>query len=137
MRKLAIEIRPGDYTVARLGPEDDVPPGLLAPAPDTLVSITRTGTELSVVAPTQVWACDAPEGPVPQEGGWRLLSVRGPLEFTLTGILAALSSELAAAGVGLFSLSTYDTDHLLVKETDLSRAVEALEISGHQVLGDV
>jgi uncharacterized protein len=67
------------------------------------------------------------------EQGWRLLSVRGPLEFTLTGIIAALASELAAAGVALFSLSTFDTDHVLVKAADLDRAVAALEASGHEV----
>jgi uncharacterized protein len=135
VRKLTVEVRPGEYTVARLAPAADVPPGLLAPAPDTLVSVTRTGAELSVVCPTQVWECDAPDEDVPREDGWRLLTVRGPLQFTLTGIVAALSSELAAAGVGLFSLSTYDTDHLLVKESDLSRAVEALQRSGHEVHG--
>jgi hypothetical protein len=90
--------------------------------------VTRTRGELSVVCPSELWTGDGE-----QEDGWRLLSVRGPLEFTLTGIIAALSSELAAAGVGLFSISTYETDHVLVKAGDLARAIDALEVSGHQV----
>jgi hypothetical protein len=128
VRRLTLDVRPGEYTVARLSPEAEPPVDLLS-AGDALVSITRTGTELSVVCPSGLWSREDGRA----EHGWRLLSVRGPLEFTLTGILAVLSSELAAAGVGLFALSTYDTDHLLVKQTDLERAVQALRASGHEV----
>lgn len=128
MRRLVLDLQPGEYTVARLEPADEVPAAVWQ-ARDGLVSITRTSRELSVVCPTELW----PDTGAPHEGGWRLLSVRGPLEFTLTGIIAALSSELAGAGVGLFSLSTYDTDHLLVKDAELARAIDALEVSGHDV----
>jgi hypothetical protein len=65
--------------------------------------------------------------------GWRLLTVRGPLEFTLTGIMASLAGSLAAAGVPIFAMSTFDTDHILVKETDLQRAINALREAGHEV----
>jgi len=70
------------------------------------------------------------------ETGWRALTVRGPVEFTLTGILAALSGALAAAGVPIFALSTFDTDHLLVKDADLDRAIAALREAGHDVAAD-
>lgn len=131
MKRLTLDVRAGEYTVARLAPDADIPPALLQ-ARAELVSVTRTGDELSVVCPSALWYDAGPSG-AEHESGWRLLSVRGPLEFTLTGIIAVLSSELAAAGVGLFSLSTYDTDHMLVKATDLARAVDALEVSGHEV----
>lgn len=126
MRKLTVYVRPGDYVVLRL-PAD-------APAPqvgttDGLVSVTRTADELSVVCPAEL-AVPAEQA----ETGWRLLTVRGPFEFTLTGIMAALSGALAAAGVPLFALSTFDTDHLLVKHTDLDRAVVALRAAGHDVV---
>ncbi|MGH3431806.1 MAG: ACT domain-containing protein [Thermocrispum sp.] len=129
MKRLTLDVRAGEYTVARLAPDAEPPAALLQARAD-LVSITRTSGELSVVCPSELW-----DGAGEHEGGWRLLSVRGPLEFTLTGIIAALSSELAAAGVGLFSLSTYDTDHVLVKDGDLARAVAALRESGHDVHG--
>ena len=129
MRRLVVDVRPGDYSVARLAPDTPVPAGLLdAPG---LVSVTRTPDELSIVCPTEV----VPESDT-GEHGWRLLTVRGPLEFTLTGIMAALSGELAAAGVSLFALSTYDTDHLLVKDENLERAVRALSEAGHEVVQD-
>ncbi|MGH3519449.1 MAG: ACT domain-containing protein [Haloechinothrix sp.] len=133
MRRLAIDVQPGEYVVARLDPADGAPASLFAEVEGALVSVTKTDKEVSVICPLAVWRSAIGEGPATTEGGWRLLSVRGPLEFTLTGIIAALASELAAAGVALFSLSTFDTDHVLVKETDLARAIDALEISGHEV----
>ncbi|WP_199439015.1 ACT domain-containing protein [Umezawaea beigongshangensis] len=126
MKRLVVDVRPGEYAVARLAADAPLPPGLLdLPG---LVSVTRTPDELSVVCP----AANAPDVETAQVG-WRLLTVRGPLEFTLTGIMAALSGELAAAGVSLFAMSTYDTDHLLVKGADLRRAVLALRAAGHEV----
>ncbi|MFT7838305.1 ACT domain-containing protein [Saccharothrix sp. BKS2] len=133
MRRLVVDVRPGEYTISRLPADAPVPAGLLdLPG---LVSITRTPDELSIVCPSDhAPSADAGTGTgATTQPGWRLLTVRGPLEFTLTGIMAALSGELAAAGVSLFALSTYDTDHLLVKATDLGRAVQALRNSGHEV----
>ena len=128
MKRLAIDVRPGDYAVVRLPADAPVPAELLAPGEPAFVSVTRTPEELSIICP----AGREPSGGT-SEDGWRLLSVRGPLEFTLTGIIAALASELAAAGVALFSMSTFDTDHILVRATDLGHAVKALRESGHEV----
>lgn len=128
MRRLAIDVQPGAYAVARLDAAAAVPAELVDPAVGGLVSITRTPTELSLVCPEAV----VPQGSV-SEGEWRLLTVRGPLAFTLTGIIAALANELAAAGVALFTMSTYETDHILVKAHDLPRAVDALRAAGHVV----
>jgi len=96
MRRLAIDVQPGEYAVARLAAEAPTPVNLLDPGEPVLVSVTRTPTELSIICP----AGFAPES-ANVEAGWRLLTVRGPLAFTLTGIIAALSSELAAAGIDL------------------------------------
>lgn len=126
MKRLTVDIAPGDYTVCRL-PAGTTPPRIEAQG---LVSVTSTPTEVSVVCPTDV----APESEH-SHPGWRLLTVRGPLEFDLTGIMAALAGELAAAGVSLFAVSTYDTDHVLVKATDLARAVKALREAGHELEG--
>jgi hypothetical protein len=126
VKRLAIDIAPGDYTVARL-PKGTPAPTFDLPEP-ALVSVTSTPDEVSVVCPTSV----APVGEN-SRAGWRLLTVRGPLEFSLTGIMAALAGALAAAGVSLFAVSTFDTDHVLVKATDLDRAITALREAGHEV----
>ncbi|TNC22618.1 ACT domain-containing protein [Amycolatopsis alkalitolerans] len=128
MKRLAIDVQPEEYAVARLDPDAAVPEELLAPGRGGLVSVTRTAAELSVIC-----AADFAPASARVEAGWRLLTVRGPLAFTLTGIIAALANELASAGVALVTLSTFDTDHVLVKQADLGRAVEALTAAGHEV----
>jgi uncharacterized protein len=124
-RPLRLVVLPGSYAVCRLSPGE--------PMPDTalhgeFVSVARTQHEVSVVCP---------EGRVPAgaqvEAGWRCLKVEGPLDFGLTGVLAALAVPLAEAGVSIFAVSTYDTDYLLVKAEALERAVAALEAAGHQL----
>lgn len=113
--------------VCRLAPEDAVPAWadrVLQP----LVSITRTADELSLVLPRSAVPSD-----VQAEIGWRALSVRGPLPFHLTGILASLAVALAEAGVPIFALSTHDTDWLLVGGDRVGDACAALEKAGHQI----
>jgi hypothetical protein len=91
--------------------------------------VTRTAEEISIVCPVE----HAPED-VFAEKPWRCFKVEGPLDFRLTGVLAALARALAEAGVSIFALATYDTDYLLIKEQDMSRAVLALTEEGHQIL---
>lgn len=128
MRKLAIDVRPDEYTVLRLDPATPIPAGLFSSS--GLVSVIRTETELSLVCRT-----GHADGLVAEriEPGWRLLTVRGPLEFSLTGIMAMLAGTLAAAGVTLFALSSFDTDHVLVRASDLDRAITAFREAGHEV----
>ena len=126
MNRLVVDVADGEYAVTRLDPGTMLPADLLTR--DGLVSVTATATEVSVVAPVE----HAPDGGR-TEAGWRLLTVRGPLEFTLTGIMAALAGALAQAGVPLFAMSTFDTDHLLVRDADLARAVAALREAGHEI----
>jgi uncharacterized protein len=123
VKRLIVDVVPGEYTVARLA-NGDVP----SIAAAGLVSITSTADGVSVICPS-----DAIPPSEDARPGWRLLTVRGPLEFDLTGVMAALASGLAAAGVTLLAVSTYDTDHVLVQATDLERAVAALRDAGHEV----
>ena len=94
----------------------------------SFVSATRTPGEFSIVCP-QIQV--PPE--VKKEKGWKCIQVRGPLDFSLTGILASLTTPLARAGISVFAISTYDTDYLLVKEKDLQKAIEILDKKGHRV----
>jgi hypothetical protein len=60
--------------------------------------------------------------------------VQGPLDFALVGVLARLLTPLAAAGVSVFTISTYDTDYVLAKEASLPMALEALRAAGHEIM---
>lgn len=97
----------------------------------SFLSITRTADEISIVCAEG----DEPEG-AKVESGWRAFEVLGPLEFSMTGVLAAISVPLAEAGVPIFVVSTFGTDYFLVKEEGLARAISALEGVGHEVSSD-
>jgi len=74
---------------------------------------------------------------VHQAGPFVAFEVQGPLDFALTGVLAALLTPLADAGVSVFTLSTFDTDWILVNESDRFRAVDAWQAAGHTVVDGV
>jgi hypothetical protein len=118
---------PGRYAVCRLPPDAALPDW---PSGE-FVSVSRSAEELSVVCREEA----VPQG-VRQENGFRCLRIDGTLDFGLVGVLAALLTPLAGAGVSVFAVSTFDTDYLLLKETDLARAVEALRAAGHAVRQD-
>ena len=92
--------------------------------------IGRTDEELSLVCKT----VDAPDNTLAREDGWRGFRVQGPLDFSLVGILSKLSGALAAAGIGLFAVSTYNTDYILVKAEDFDRAMGILARAGYDIL---
>ncbi len=92
----------------------------------------RTADEVSLVCPEE----DVPAGALRREDGWRALRVEGVLDFSLVGILSEITAVLAENGVGLFAVSTFDTDYILVKEKDLARAKEALSRAGHRIKDD-
>jgi hypothetical protein len=89
-------------------------------------SIKSTSKKLSVACQESSIPADIPAG-TRAEKGWSCLKVEGPLDFGLTGILAGISRTLAENGVSLFAISTYDTDYILVRETDLEHAAGTLK----------
>ncbi len=89
------------------------------------VSVTRTAHELSVIAE----ASRVPPG-IQAEGPFATYMVEGPLDFALTGIVARITTPLAAAGIPVFVTSTFDTDYILVRELDASRAEASWRAAG-------
>lgn len=122
---LRISLLEGHMSVCRLDGASEVPEWALEGG---FFSVTRTGEELSAVCPDGV----VPEG-VRREGGWRALRLAGPFEFSEVGVLLSVAAPLAEAGVGIFAVSTFDTDYVLVKEEQLRSAVAALRGRGHEV----
>lgn len=109
---------PGRFAVCRLPASAPIPTWFV---PGVLAGLTYTGAELSIVAPEETVPTD-----VVAERGWRAISVEGPLDFGLTGVLASLAGPLAEAGVSIFAVSTYDTDYVLVPADRLDDARRAL-----------
>lgn len=126
---LTLHLLPSVHAVAQL------PAGTALPAwwPDAgLRHASWTDDELSLVCEE----AHVPDG-VRCQRGWRAFKLQGPFDFALTGILKSVLDPLAAAGVGIFALSTYDTDYVLVQSHQLDAAVRALRGAGHRLQGDV
>ena len=124
-RTLDLTVEGWDLAVSRLPPD--------APLPDWAMrsgfhAIVRSPGELTVVGD----AADVP-GDVRSQKGWRCFSLAGPIAFTETGIVASIAVPLAAAGIGIFAISTFDTDYVLVPGARLEEAVQALERAGHRI----
>jgi len=68
-----------------------------------------------------------------REDGWKGFRIEGILDFSLIGILSKISAILADNKIGIFAVSTYNTDYILVKEGDLERAAQALSKAGYVV----
>ena len=90
--------------------------------------IGRTDEEISLVCKSE----DVPEDTTDREDGWRGFRIQGVLDFSLIGILSKLSAILADNGIGIFAVSTYNTDYILVKEENFARAVKALADEGYE-----
>lgn len=124
MDKLSLTTLKDSFSILRLPPEAPIPDWALKS--DGFLTISRTSDELSIVAqsshiPKKDWTI---------ETGWRALKVDGALDFSLTGILAAIANPLAQQSISIFAISTFDTDYILVKEEQLQQAQQTLIQSG-------
>lgn len=118
---------PGTYSICRLRSDQEVPEWVTGPG---YYSVTRSDSELSILCPSGRVPQD-----VKQEGGWCGIVVEGPLDFNQIGILASLLQPLAEAQIPVFVVSSYDTDALFLKREFLQRAIETLELAGHDLVG--
>ena len=91
--------------------------------------IGKTDEEISLVCPTAV----APAHTTHRENGWKGFRIQGELDFSLIGILSRLSSLLAENGIGIFAVSTYNTDYILVKEKHFAKALKVLAAHGYTI----
>ena len=65
--------------------------------------------------------------------GWKALKIKEVLDFSLVGILYKISKILAENNIGIFAVSTYNTDYILVKEENINKASEKLDEKGYKI----
>ena len=106
---------PGEYAAHRLAPDAAVPEVVWA---SPFVSVSRSSEELSIITDAGVHI-DAQS----TVGPWLAYRVAGTIDFTVTGVMSALTAPLADAGIGILGISTYDTDYILV-HADAGEAAE-------------
>ena len=96
---------------------------------DDIFFVGKTDEEISLVCKTE----DTPADTIERDDGWRGFRIEGVLDFSLIGILSKISSILAENKIGIFAVSTYNTDYILVKEENFERALEALGKAGYEI----
>ncbi|SJZ94244.1 ACT domain-containing protein [Consotaella salsifontis] len=125
---LSVRLRrlPGIYAIAHLAPGSPIPEWADG---EGFVSISRTDEELSV-------ACRQEQVPaaVQQDREWRCLKLVGPFAFDESGVVLSVIRPISEAGLGVFVVSTFDGDHVLVKAVDLPQVEMLLEAAGHSML---
>jgi uncharacterized protein len=122
---MKLSLLPETFAVCRLDPEAPIPEwALFGP----FYSISKTSEELSIVCEDVGVPSD-----VKAERDWRVFKVEGPLDFSLTGVLASIANPLAEAGVSIFAVSTFDTDYVMVRAGDVAVARESLMLAGFHV----
>lgn len=90
-----------------------------------------TDEEKSLVCP--IWL--VPGNTVERDDGWRAFRIEGTLDFSLIGILATISKILADGGIGIFAISTFNTDYILTKAENFERAIGLLQSAGYSING--
>ena len=90
----------------------------------------KTDEELSLVCLTK----DVPQRTIERSDGWRGFRIEGTLDFSWIGILSKLSAILAENKIGIFAVSTFNTDYILVKAENFERAVDVLAVAGYEVV---
>ena len=92
--------------------------------------VGRTDEEISLVCITE----DTPEETVAREDGWRGFRIQGVLDFSLIGILSRISAILAENKIGIFAVSTFNTDYILVKDEEFEKALRVLAQGGYVIV---
>ena len=92
----------------------------------------KTDEEISLVCPTK----DVPTLTSTRDDGWRGFRIQGTLDFSLIGILAKISAILAEQRIGIFAISTYNTDYIFVKEENFAKALKSLAEHGYKVINE-
>lgn len=91
--------------------------------------VGKTDEEKSLVCLT----CDVPGNVTDRDDAWKAFRIQGVLDFSLIGILSKISSVLAENEIGIFAISTFNTDYILTKEENFGRAIEVLSKAGYQI----
>ena len=120
---MTLELLTQEFTVCQLENANEA--DLASP----FTFFARTDEEISLVCPAE----SCPPSALNRQDGWRCLRVKGPLDFSLIGILAKLADCLAKASVPIFAVSTYNTDYLLFRSLHEKTALAALRTAGYKI----
>ena len=96
---------------------------------DEIFFIGKTDEEFSLICSTNL----VPNNIIECDNGWKAFRIQGVLDFSLIGILSKISTLLAENKIGIFAVSTYNTDYILTKKEYFKKAIDVLEQSGYEI----
>lgn len=99
---------------------------------DEFCFIGKTDEELSLVCSTSL----VPSNVIECDNGWKAFRIKGVLDFSLIGILSKISTILAENKIGIFAVSTYNTDYILTKKEHFKKAIYVLEQNGYELINN-
>ena len=118
----------GEYSIYRFKRDSPIPEWIYD---SDFYSVTRTTDELSIICkPVDLIMGND----IKIDNHWRILKIDGVLDLSLIGIIATVSIILKENKIPIFTISTFDTDYILVKDQDLNKTVAALRHAGHKIL---
>ena len=118
-----LKILDNEFTIHRFGPTENIPATITA---SEYFWIGKTDTELSVVCDSTIEL-----NSTKSEAGWIAIKVRGQIDFSEIGVIAGITTALAAKRISVFVISTFDTDYILVKVSKVSESIETLMQAGY------
>ena len=122
-KNMVLKTLPYNFTVCKLSKTDNIN------LSSEFCFFGKTDEEISLVCKTE----DTPADTIKRDDGWRGFRIEGVLDFSLIGILSKLSAILAENQIGIFAVSTYNTDYIFVKSENFSRALKVLTDAGYTV----
>jgi uncharacterized protein len=117
----------GDYSIYRFNIDSAIPMWVYD---SDFYSVTRTQDELSIVCKNVDITMDAN---IKTDKHWRILKINGLLDLSLVGIIAKISHLFKENKIPIFTISTFDTDYILVKNQDLNKTMTVLNNAGHKI----
>ena len=93
------------------------------------IFIGSTKKKKSLVCPIRL----VPDNTIERDDGWKAFRIEGILDISLIGVLATISKVLADVGIGIFAISTFNTDYILTKSKNFERAIGLLQSAGYSV----
>ena len=121
--KMNLRIIPTEFSVCKVSDYSQID------ITEPFVFTGSTDEEKSLVCPTTL----VPRNTTEREDGWKAFRIEGMLDFSLIGILSKISSILAENSIGIFVISTFNTDYILTKSEKLDRAIGVLKTAGYPV----
>ena len=77
---------------------------------------------------------NVPNNVIERDDNWKAFRIQGVLDFSLIEILSQISTLLAENQIGIFAISTYNTDYILTKKDNYNKELKVLSDAGYKII---